>query len=307
VDFADAWLCLDTWDAAVTTARGPEAWFAVAETAGYRAMLEFSRADPGDWAAGMNRAVAWVRAGETAPAVSGEAEMIAWRTARLLGETTDARARLAEVEKNMDRQLAEALKRAERYLPRSAHFEAEVHFVFGGCFDACRPRAVLVNLVYFLREPRHLTKILGHELHHVGFGLEGVPHIDNAAGFVAAVVSEGLAMQTMMPLGPGDAEYFLQYWQRHDGKLAQYASEFAGILAGRETGCPLGSQDFDERWLSNVGPAYYLGQRMAQAIEEREGHDRLIELVEAGPNALARAWLAGYAGELMADHNTAPA
>jgi len=185
----------------------------------------------------------------------------------------------------------DALRRARRYLPDGTQINARVILTLGGS-DSWAPHGpqgeIVLNLLPFTKlGDALLTKALAHELHHIAFfSLHGSKAISEPGGFLQFVVTEGLAMRTMMPLTVRDSYYFV-LWQRHLGKTKSYIRELPAVIAQAEGGL---SDEITAKWIRNFGAGYYLGHYLVAKIEQNRGGEAVRSAVAAGPTEVLGAY-----------------
>jgi len=181
----------------------------------------------------------------------------------------------------------DALRRAQCYLPDGTQINARVILTLGGS-DSWAPHGpqgeIVLNLLPFTKlGDALLTKALAHELHHIAFfSLHGSKAISEPGGFLQFVITEGLAMRTMMPLTVRDSYYFV-LWQRHLGKTRSYIRELPAVIAQAEEGL---SDEITAKWIRNFGAGYYLGHYLVAKIEQNSGAEAVRDAVAIGPTKL---------------------
>jgi hypothetical protein len=127
---------------------------------------------------------------------------------------------------------------------------------------------------------RLIRRLVAHELHHVGFGRRvSFPETPNSEWLLRFIISEGVATALILPFTEDDA-YYYDRWVQHSGRLEQYVWDLSDVLARSQDRIP---QDVWEKWVMNVGAAYYVGASMTQAIDQAFGRERLLKGVAGGP------------------------
>lgn len=140
---------------------------------------------------------------------------------------------------------------------------------------------------------RLIRRVIAHELHHVGLGrLISFPETPNEEWLLKFIISEGVATALMLPFTEDDA-YYHERWAQHSGRLDRYVWELSDALAESQERIP---PDVWEKWVMNVGAAYYVGASMTQAIDQAFGRERLLEAITGVPsffklyNSAATKW-----------------
>lgn len=141
----------------------------------------------------------------------------------------------------------------------------------------------------------HLVRrLIAHELHHIGMRqFMTFPAAHNGEWLQRFVISEGVATTLMLPFTEDDG-YWHGHWTRHTGRFERYVWDLADALAVSPDRMP---PDVWDKWVMNVGAAYYVGATMTQAIDRASGRDCLLEAIAGGPrmffasyNRAARKW-----------------
>ncbi len=200
-----------------------------------------------------------------------------------------------------------AARAAEAYLPAlpgSSLLPVTVRFAGFALADAFSPPGgPVINLgdLFFLvhekiagseqdrsaKTLRLVRRLIAHELHHLGFGrLARFPEAPNAEWLLTFIISEGVATALILPFTEDDA-YYYDRWTQHSGRLERYVWDLSDALAMSQERIP---QDVWEKWVMNVGAAYYVGASMTQAIDRAFGRERLLEAVAGGAPIFFRVY-----------------
>lgn len=187
-----------------------------------------------------------------------------------------------------------SLKAALAYLPKEAVVRTKIHFIFGGHSDAYTVGEddVVLNVSIFLGNLRYLEVILPHELHHMG--LSSVEFQKKVAKdtkeeklnlLLGGTKGEGLATYVMYQTAKArEYEDWTEHFQERLRGVEKHFQAVEAELLETVQGAGLSSKEelYDELF-SRIGPAYFVGCRMAEAIEETLGRDALIELMPRPP------------------------
>ncbi len=184
-------------------------------------------------------------------------------------------------------------ERLAAYTPPGVEFETTLRGVVGGTSDGWAPGDgdFYVALHYFGSDVDGLTAMLAHETYHIAQRQFFFADAEQGAAqmLVANVVAEGTAVLASNPeTYSGDGRYLRFLKDKHARNLARIRDSFVlfealyayAAAADDAPAEQLYSLGFSGTWDS---PLYFVGFRVAEALEKHRGRPALLRLLAAEP------------------------